>query len=138
MLVSIAAESRTFGVSTQGVTAIDDWIEQVAARWQISERATFNLRLCIAELAANALEHGSAGSGADQIVVTLAQASDGVEVEFLDSRAPFDPTANTRPAKPSPSEAGGLGLMLLRAYAEELSYCNDGTYNRVKFKIRSA
>lgn len=136
-VVSIAAESRTFAVSTQGVTAIDEWIEQVAARWKTSERALFKARLCVAELAANALEHGGVGAGDDHIVVTLCPVGDGIEVEFLDTRALFDPTAHAIGAKPPPSDVGGLGLTLIRAYADEWSYANDGTYNRIKLTIRS-
>jgi anti-sigma regulatory factor (Ser/Thr protein kinase) len=138
MVVSAAAEIRTFGVSTQDVTAIDNWIEQVAASWNASERAAFKARLCIAELAANVLEHGGPKSDRDHIVVMLSRAGDGIEVEFLDSLKPFDPTAEPATAKFPPSEKGGRGLVLVQAYADGLSYSNDGTYNRVKFKIRSA
>jgi anti-sigma regulatory factor (Ser/Thr protein kinase) len=136
--VSAAAEIRTFGVSTQDVTAIDNWIEQVAAGWRASERAAFKARLCVAELAANVLEHGGPKSDGDHIVVMLSRAGDGIEVEFLDSLRPFDPTAEPATAKFPPSEKGGRGLVLVQAYADELSYSNDGTYNRIKLKIKSA
>jgi hypothetical protein len=33
---------------------------------------------------------------------------------------------------------GGRGLMLVRSYAEDISYCNDGTHNRVALTIKSA
>ena len=32
----------------------------------------------------------------------------------------------------------GRGLLLVRAYAQDLAYCNDGTRNRVTLKINSA
>ena len=134
--MSAAAATRTFGVSTQDVTAIDDWIEQVAAKWSASKRTVFRARLCVAELAANALEHGGSKPG-DHVVVTICHVGDGIEIEFLDSCKPFDPMTKAAAAKPLPSEAGGLGLMLIRACADELSYSNDGTYNRVKLKIKS-
>ncbi len=128
---------RTFGVSEGDVTAIDDWIERVAEKWAISQRAAFRARLCVAELAANVLEHGSKNADGGHIVVTIREATDGVEVEFLDSLGPFDLTR--APETPSPpSEVGGWGLKLVRAYAKELSYVNDGRYNRVRFKISSA
>jgi serine/threonine-protein kinase RsbW len=136
-MLSAATETRTFGIGTQDVTAIDAWIEQVAAKWSANARSVFRARLCVAELAANVLEHGSPGPD-DRIVVTLCNVGDGVEVEFLDTLKPFDPTTASPTAKTQPSEAGGLGLKLVHAYAEELSYSNDGTYNRVKLKIKSA
>ncbi len=108
MVVSAAAEIRTFGVSTQDVTAIDNWIEQVAASWNASERAAFKARLCIAELAANVLEHGGPKSDRDHIVVMLSRAGDGIEIEFLDSLKPFDPTASQpQPSFRPPKRAGG-------------------------------
>lgn len=136
MLVNAAAETRTFGISTQDVTAIDDWIEQVVAGWTTGERTVFKARLCIAELAANALEHGGSTPD-DHIIVTLRDGGDGVEIEFMDSLKPFDPVTNADGAKPQPTEVAGRGLMLVRNYARELSYRNDGTYNRVQFTIGS-
>jgi serine/threonine-protein kinase RsbW len=136
-MLSATTETRTFGIGTQDVTAIDAWIEQVAAKWSASEQSVFRARLCVAELAANVLEHGNPGPD-DRIVVTFCNVGDGIEIEFLDTLKPFDPTKEAPTTKTQPSEAGGLGLKLVHAYAEEMTYSNDGTYNRVKLKIKSA
>src|SRR5215813_2148124 len=87
-------ETRSFGMSGSDVAAIDSWLEEVGARWGASERAMFAVRLCVAELAANAVEHGVARSGTDHMVVTVRRLGSGIDVEFLDSRAPFDPTGD--------------------------------------------
>jgi len=131
-------ETRSFGMSASDVAAIDDWLEKIGARWGASERAIFGVRLCVAELAANAIEHGVPGTGADHMVVTVRRLGSGIEVEFLDSRAPFDPTGDVpAPAAQSTESPGGRGLTLLRAYAGGLTYSHDGTYNRVRLTIRS-
>jgi len=138
--VNVAVESRTFRVSTDDVGAIDSWIEQVAAQWGESERTVFRARLCIAELAANVVEHGIARSDRDRIVVTLRHLGDGIGVEFLDSCGPFDPTVAAVAAGAASIESvsdGGRGLMLVRAYAHDISYSNDGTCNRITLKIKS-
>ena len=117
-----AVETRTFGINVDEVTAIDRWVEQVGAEWDQSERTIFGTRLCLAELAANVLEHGVAKPGADHIVVTLHRCRDGIGVEFLDSRAAFDPTSEIVAKTPAPTGSaaeGGRGLMLVRAYADE-------------------
>jgi anti-sigma regulatory factor (Ser/Thr protein kinase) len=70
----------------------------------------------------------------------LAQSSDGIGIEFMDSREPFDPTRVAIEAPADSIEAadiGGRGLMLLRAYGKDIAYRHDGTYNRVLLKIRS-
>jgi anti-sigma regulatory factor (Ser/Thr protein kinase) len=144
--VNVAVERKTFGVSAAEVGAIDRWVEAVAAQWGESERTAFRARLCIAELAANVLEHGIAQPGDDRIMVTLQQFGDGIGIEFLDSRAPYDPTGNAVAAKATSIKAAsietispsGYGLMLVRAYGSDIAYSNDGTCNRITLKIRSA
>ena len=134
-------ETRVFGVSRDDVAAIDNWLEQIGARWGVNERTMFGARLCIAELAANTLEHGVATSGEDNIIVTARRHPLGIELEFLDTRAPFDPTvkpARLRHETLDSVDAGGRGLTLIHSYADKLTYSHDGTYNRIGLIIRSA
>ena len=140
--MNVAAHTRTFGVSCDEVSAIDNWVEKVAAQWGESGRAVFGARLCIAELAANVLEHGGPKSSDDHIIVTICRLDDGIEQgEAGFACGAFDPTAKAVATKSvfslSARGVGGLGLMLLQARADDLTYFNDGTYNRVKLKIKS-
>jgi anti-sigma regulatory factor (Ser/Thr protein kinase) len=138
--VTAAVESRTFGVTSAEVAAIDIWVAEVASQWGESERTVFRTRLCIAELAANVLEHGVARASEDCIAVTLRHLGDGIAVEFQDSRRAFDPTAElVAPdgASIESASVGGRGLLLLRAYAGDIAYHNDGARNRVTLKIKA-
>jgi anti-sigma regulatory factor (Ser/Thr protein kinase) len=133
-----AAETGSFGISVSGITAIDRWIESVAVRWGNDLRVVFGARLCIAELAANVLEHGAAGVADDRITVTLRRCGDGLEIEFVNLGVAFDPTRKTalRPNGGRDRAApGGFGLKLLHAFAHELSYRNDGRHNRVMLRV---
>lgn len=133
-------ETRAFGVSSAEIGAIDDWVAQIGRAWGEGERTVFRARLCIAELAANVLEHAVPKSGSGPIVVTLRHLNDGIGIEFRDSCAPFDPRAQvaaTSEASTDSARDGGRGLRLLQAYAKELSHCHDGSGNRVTLKIRS-
>jgi anti-sigma regulatory factor (Ser/Thr protein kinase) len=135
-VVTEEMETRQFGISGSEVAAIDNWLEMVGARWGASEHAMFGARLCVAELAANALEHGIKCADADHMVVTVRRLGGGIDVEFLDSRAPFDPTVTPPPERDkSITAATGRGLLLLHAYAKDLKYWHDGTYNRVRLTI---
>jgi len=139
--VNAAVETRTFEVRSDELAAIDSWVERVAARWGESERTVFRTRICIAELAGNVLEYGIPRSGDDHIVVTLRHFRDGIGVEFLDSCGPFDPTGAIAAANAGTIESlrpGGRGLLLVRAYAQDIAYCHDGARNRVTLKINSA
>ena len=130
-------QERSFDVTVEAVTAMDCWIEDIAAQWGLSERVAFGARLCVAELAANVLEHGVARSRDDRIIVKLDRLRDGIEVEVADSREFFDPTISRPPAE-VPASSGGRGLLLLQSYACDLTYVADGHYNRTRFKIKSA
>ena len=123
-------------MTLEGVTAIDTWVEQIGSNWSLSERTVFGARLCIAELAANVLEHGATRSKDDQITITIDRMNDGIEVEFLDSCERFDPTV-PRSLPAESDTGGGHGLLLLRAYARDLSYVAYPGHNRTKFKITS-
>jgi anti-sigma regulatory factor (Ser/Thr protein kinase) len=139
VVVDASVETKVFGVSPHEIGGIDRWVETVGRQWGESNRTVFGARLCIAELAANVLEHGVAKATRDQIIVSLRRCGDGIGIEFVDSREPFDPTRTPAISAPGPDFIAptGRGLRLLHAYADELSYCNDGTYNRVTLKIRS-
>ena len=129
-------QTRSFSVTVDGVAAIDSWIEGLASRWGLSEKAAFSVRLCIAELATNVLEHGIARSRDDLMTVSIDRLPDGVEVAFRNSRQSFDPTARLSLAEPK-ANAGGRGLMLLHAYALDLTYIADPDHNCTKFRIMS-
>jgi serine/threonine-protein kinase RsbW len=133
-------ETRVFGVTRDDVAAIDNWLEQIGARWGVNERTMFGARLCIAELAANTLEHGVAISSEDHAIVTARRDPLGIELEFLDTRAPFDPTvkpAKLRHETLDSADARGRGLALIHSYADKLTYSHDGTYNRIGLTIKS-
>jgi anti-sigma regulatory factor (Ser/Thr protein kinase) len=135
-VVSDDVEDRTFGVTVEAITAMDRWIETIAAQWGLSERVAFGVRLCVAELAANVLEHGVARSHEDQIVIRLDRLRDGIEVEFSDSRECFDPTVARTPVN-NTANGGGRGLLLLQSYASDLTYAADARYNRTRFKVKT-
>lgn len=139
MLASVVtddAQEKAFAVTVEAVTAIDCWIENIASQWGLSERVAFGARLCIAELAANVLEHGVPRPREDQIVIKLDRLRDGIEVEFADTRERFDPTA-ARPPMDDAVNGGGRGLLLLHSYTSDLTYVTDDRYNRTRFTIKT-
>src|SRR5260370_4052442 len=127
-------QTRTFCVTPDEISAADAWIEEVGRRWGIAERTTFGARICVAEIAANVLEHGAALARPARLGVTLRRRESGLEVEISDSGRPFDPT--TVPDRP-PSDAtesgqiGGLGLRLVRSDASHLAHRHDGVCNHL-------
>src|SRR5262249_39196531 len=123
----------------EDIAAADTWIDEVGRRLGIPERTTFRARLCVAEIAANVLEYGL--PPAAEFGVTMRRRGDGLDIEVTDSGRPFDPT--TAPAAELPrsleqARIGGLGLHLVRSYAEDISYFYDGVCNRLRLHLPAA
>src|SRR5262245_31175603 len=132
-----ASVIRTFRAATGDLPDIDTWSASVAVRWAPAERARLRARVCIAELVANAIEHGGANSERDTVTITLHRQGPDLGIEYADTAAPFDPTVARVPASALDEEAslGGRGLRLLQAYALQLSYRHDGKRNVINFGV---
>jgi anti-sigma regulatory factor (Ser/Thr protein kinase) len=137
MTATDAVATRRFRAHPLEVKAIDQWIKEVAARWQ-GEWAVFRTRLCVAEIAANVVEHGQDAHADAEIIVTLDRSDAGIEIEVADSGRAFDPTA----VEPVPlahaietAPVGGRGLRILRTFARDLSYRRDGNFNHVRMHV---
>jgi anti-sigma regulatory factor (Ser/Thr protein kinase) len=138
---SADGQTRTFRATPEEISAADTWIEEVGRGWGIAERTTFGARICVAEIAANVLEHGAALAEPAQFGVTLRRADSGLDVEITDSGRPFDPT--TVPERPAAdaietAHIGGLGLHLVRSYASAVTYRHDGVCNHLTLHLRAA
>jgi anti-sigma regulatory factor (Ser/Thr protein kinase) len=134
-------QTRTFRVTPEEISAADAWIEDLGRRWGIAERTAFGARICVAEIAANVLEHGGGQAEPAELGVTLRRRESGLDVEITDSGRPFDPT--TFPERPpaatiEATRIGGFGLRLVRSYASELSYRHDGVCNHLTLHLRAA
>jgi anti-sigma regulatory factor (Ser/Thr protein kinase) len=139
-MASADGQTRTFQATPEGISAADAWIEEVGRRWGIAERTAFGARICVAEIAANVLEHGAARTESARLGVTLQRRASGLDVEIIDSGLPFDPTALPEQPLSASIEAahiGGLGLRLLRSYASEMTYRHDGVCNRLTLHLRT-
>jgi sigma-B regulation protein RsbU (phosphoserine phosphatase) len=134
-------QTRMFRITPAEISAADAWIEDLGRRWGISERATFGARVCVAEIAANVLEHSSSPTTPPEFNVTLRPSGAGLDVEITDSGDPFDPT--TAPESPVPrtieaAQIGGLGLRLVRSYATNIRYRRDGVRNHLSLHLPTA
>lgn len=132
-------ETRTFRAEPSELPEMDEWVEAVGGRLGSADRAILRVRLCIAEHAANVIEHGGAdGSRPGEIAITLRSCGDGIEAEIADTGRRFDPTQVPDPAPQDDIETasvGERGLRLIRSVAAKLAYRHDGTHNRLLLRI---
>jgi anti-sigma regulatory factor (Ser/Thr protein kinase) len=131
--MSTYSTSRSFVADPKGVVAADDWMEQLVSQWGVDEGAAYKARLCVSELAANLIMHDKKMPGLT-FVVTLTRNGADAGVEIVDDGSPFDPTAapalERSPA--DPPRIGGLGLNLIRSYANRIAYKRETGRNHTR------
>lgn len=133
-----ARVAREFPAAPDAIAAADDFLGDFGNTNAIPERVLFRARVCVAELMANALEHGQASPEADRF--TISAEWDGcstLDLEYTDTTAPFDPTRHEGAPDSAPGSAseGGRGLRLMRGLASGCRYRHDGERNRVGLRF---
>ena len=105
-------------------SALDEavnWIEPL----QVSAKAQYFLSLAIEELATNWIKYGCRDSGAHVMTFDLVVRDGRLTVTAQDDGLPFNPMNAPAPSTSLPLEKrdpGGLGILLLRKMADEMSY----------------
>jgi anti-sigma regulatory factor (Ser/Thr protein kinase) len=122
----VLAELETLGTA---VGALQDELN-------CTDRQMCEISLLIEELCANIIAHG-AEKGAGRIMVCLEKDWDELCITVEDDGPPFDPTGAPEVDICLPLEKrcpGGLGIHLIRHYADSLDYCRENDKNRVTLR----
>lgn len=106
------------------------WLAEVARQHNVPDEIIESLDVCLNEALANVLSYGGAGSTMAPITISFQnqivdQYGRLAVVCIEDSGGAFDPTtANSkpRPVSLSTAEPGGHGLVIIRAFADQLTY----------------
>ena len=101
---------------------------------RLSEKAVFVLNFTIEELVTNLIKYGAVAGAAHVIRVSLRLLPAAVAVEIEDNGKPFNPLDAPSPDVGCPVEqrkAGGLGIFLLRGFADAIDYERRGDKNLV-------
>jgi serine phosphatase RsbU (regulator of sigma subunit)/anti-sigma regulatory factor (Ser/Thr protein kinase) len=113
------------------------WVKGLAVCHGMGEDALFRLDLCVSELLDNVAEHGY-GDAVRDIRMDALLDRDSVTVRVEDSGPAFDPqTYVPRPLPHSLMEAeiGGLGVRLVRQFADSLVYERRDDRNQLTLRI---
>jgi serine/threonine-protein kinase RsbW len=119
--LEIASDLRAARAASDGILR-----EVESARY--SPDAVFAIKLALEEAMTNALKHGNKGDSSKRIAVRYAVAPDRCVIIVRDQGQGFDPdgvpdcTCADRISLPN-----GRGIMLMRAYMNDVSYRNHGT-----------
>jgi anti-sigma regulatory factor (Ser/Thr protein kinase) len=93
----------------------------------IADRPIGHAELVLEEVLMNLLMHGFAAPEGQRVAVSAVLQAGGCRMEIEDAGWPFDPTT-AAPDGPAPAASiedaaiGGLGLVLVRRFAQDLAY----------------
>lgn len=108
------------------VVRLSNWLNQtVAPTLKLSPKLTFRLDLILEEALTNVINYAYPTQGAYPIHVTLMADTNSVSVQVVDEGRPFNPLAEHEVNLPTTLEDagdGGLGLHLIRSYAQTCHY----------------
>jgi len=117
------------------------WWREWAAAHGVSADARQRAELCLNEAVANVILHHSRGRAPNTIEVIVEAAADDVEMTVVDDGDPFDPVAH-EPGHAASSlddlPVGGLGIPLMRRFADTIRYRHADGGNRLTFTFVSA
>jgi anti-sigma regulatory factor (Ser/Thr protein kinase) len=130
-------------VDSGEVAHASTWLGETGAARGIPAEPLSRLDLCVTEVVANVIDHGGAGTASNPIYLRLDvhRSADGGEASVIvsDAGARYDPlTVPSRPRPRTLSEAqpGGLGLLILRQFADALDYSYSEGQNHLTIRVR--
>jgi len=126
---------RSFGRSLAEVAAAERWLDAVAGEAQLPEPVLFAMQVCLEELLSNIVRHGDPhGLGGPEARVEIDTGQDRVRMTVEDEGPAFDISrAEARPLTHALEEIepGGLGIVLIRGFSDDLIYKRIEGRNRV-------
>ncbi len=94
------------------------------------------LAILVEEAVTNLYDHGTVHPGFAG-TLTLTADPQSVRVVLCDSGTPFDPREADEIEMPNLDRGGGVGLAIIRAWAEIIDYRSEDGINRLELKLRS-
>ena len=123
------------------LTLVPGWVEYLASQYAIPANVHYAMNLCLEEILSNIIRHGYGNKPGRPIVARYAGTQDGSYLIVIDDEAPaFNPvTAAETPVGEilNGSRAGGLGLRLVRSFANSLSYERTVSGNGLSIGFRA-
>ena len=112
-------------------------VHEFAGRIAIDAAMTRRLAIVAEELLVNLLEHGaeSALGGALNASLRLDQTAEGLALTLEDDGVAFDPRGVGPVAMPNPERGGGVGLALVKAFAQIEGYTSEDGLNRLTLRM---
>lgn len=107
------------------ISAASAWLRTLGEAFELGSELVFRLDLCASELVANIVSYAFEDEAPHTIALDLILEPQSVKLVVADDGCEFDPLALPEPVTPATLEeasVGGLGVHLVRQFAEQVSY----------------
>lgn len=121
------------------MTILREAVQSFSEQNQLTPDIVFVLDLCLEELITNVIKYGYDQPAQRQIQVDLSLQDGLLVLQITDDGKPFDPTHIPEPELDVPLEErqiGGLGIHLVRNYADSMEYKREEGHNITTLKKR--
>ena len=119
------------------------WLEETCHRRNVPADQIMRLNLCLNEALANVISHGGpkALNSPIHLSLSLEESTDQqtAVLSIVDSGACFvldDSLPRSAPLSLAEAEPGGLGLIMMRSFADELNYRREEDRNQLMIIVR--
>jgi anti-sigma regulatory factor (Ser/Thr protein kinase) len=116
------------------IARVSAWINAASGPLGLSSRTVHAVQLCLEEAVTNVVSHAFALGTVHDVQITLWRDDPILYAEVTDDGVPFDPMTYELPAAPKDLESapiGGLGIKLMRSFANGIAYRRCGAMNRL-------
>jgi len=134
---------RIFNGSILEISSAASWIESIASELDLPASQAFAMQVCLEELMSNIVRYGRSPStpwpqidskNPLSISVTVTSLADRITMTIEDNGRPFDVAQAPGKVIDEPLrkvQPGGLGIQLIKSFADNLAYSRTKTGNRV-------
>ena len=129
----VSAGDDPAAASLAALAAAEDFAHEAG----LDARSGARLAVVIEELVSNAIRHGAA-DGTIAIDLSLTAGDGEIAVVLIDDGVAFDPTAQRNFAGPDADTGGGVGLALVKAWANGFAYRRDDGRNVIELRLQLA
>jgi len=138
------SESLTVSGQVQDLEQIGQWVENVAEQWALPMSTTFAIQLCCEEAYSNTARHGisntaPSSSKQNEVILLLGYDQGSVSLKIEDHGIRFNPLEVEQVQTPKTlddAKIGGLGIQLMKKFAQEISYEFVNQTNRIMMRFK--
>lgn len=100
-------------------------LERIGECWKLPQKVMFQVNLVLDELFTNTVSYGYKDDSAHEILITIDYQGDRILLTMVDDGRAFNPAEKRKydtTIPPAQREPGGLGILLVQKYTDQISY----------------